>query len=131
MQAYYLPTATFRARVLDKLTAEFNSTGQVLYWLVREYLLANYEHFVSECDKLGYKPISLGEVRPVGAFLPWSVYNESERDTAVKNALTDLMNVMTKEEWDKLEENYGKAQKINKVSPSSKVFDTPDKQVKK
>ncbi|KAI1179040.1 hypothetical protein F4777DRAFT_593017 [Nemania sp. FL0916] len=121
MQAYYLATADFRDAVLDMLTDEFNSTGQVLFWLVREYLQANYKDFLYECQQLGSEPMPLEEVRPTRIFLPWSVINPSEKYKVVDKAVSELMDMMTEKEWDELEDNYGKAQKTKRAPPKKKT----------
>lgn len=70
MQAYYLATAGFRDAVLDLLADEFDKTNRVIYWLVRNYLLANYQDFTSECEKCKSEPMGDEDVRPIGVFLP-------------------------------------------------------------
>ncbi len=120
MQAYYLATASFRDAVLDMLADEFDDKDEVIYWLVREYLLANYEGFASECEKYNSQPMGDKDVRPIGVFLPRSVVNESERYRVVGEAVDDLMDMMTEKEWEELEENDGKAQKTNKKAPPKK-----------
>lgn len=123
MQAYYIATANFREAVLDMLTDEFDQTKQLIYWLVRNFLLANGEHFAAECKKYESEPMGDEDVRPIGVFLPRSVVNPSERYRVVEKAVDQLMDMMTEKEWEELEKNDGKAQKTiktNKKAPPKK-----------
>jgi len=124
MQAYYLATAAFRNATLNMLRDEFHNTGQVIYWLVRHCLEANYDNFDSECQSLGSVPIPVEDLRPTKVFLPMTTMNPDEKYKVVEAAVSQLMDMMSEEEWKNLEDNYGKAKKPKTEPPKNKTTNT-------